>query len=88
MKKNSKPTKFLSAKTKVIKQKEDNMELMKNLRGSWIKICGEMSSQGFLCCSLFSGMDVCYSFSCIRYAFGVHLKVSAKIHEICFTRSV
>ena len=52
MKKNSKPTKFLSAKTKVIKQKEDNMEVTKNLRGLWIKICGEMSSQGFLCCSL------------------------------------
>lgn len=88
MKKNSKPTKFLSAKTKVIKRKEDNVEVTKNLRGSWIKICGEMSSLGFLCCSLVLWHDVCYSFSCLRYAFGVHLKVSAKIHEVRFTRSV
>lgn len=41
---------ILAANTRVIKGKEDNMELMKNLRASQMNICMAMSTQGLLCC--------------------------------------
>lgn len=64
------------------------MEIMKNLRGSWIRICTKKSSQGFLCSSLVLWHRHSLLVQMHRYDFGVQLKVSAKIHEEHFMRSV
>lgn len=53
-----------------------------------MNICMEMSTQGFFAVIWFSGMDIHYWFCCVRSAFKVHLKVSAKVHKIHFIWSV